>query len=44
MAGSTIAGKLSVWPKHLFQIQTAKTCVLLAPKKRVVRFFGETAT
>ena len=44
MAGSMIAGKLSVWPKHLFRIQTVKTCAPLAQKLRVVRFFGDTAT
>jgi len=30
MAGSTIAGKTSVCPKHLFQIQTVKTFAPLA--------------
>jgi hypothetical protein len=44
MAGSTIAGKLSVWPKHLFQIQTVKTFAPSAHTVRVFRFFGDTAT
>jgi hypothetical protein len=44
MAGSTIAGKLSACPKHLFQIQTVKTFAPLAQNLRVVRFFGDTAT
>jgi len=44
MAGSTIAGKLSACPRHLFQIQMVKTFVPLAQNLRVARFFGETAT
>ena len=44
MAGSMIAGKLSVWPKHLFRIRTVKTCAPLAQNIPVVRFFGGTAT
>jgi hypothetical protein len=44
MAGSTIAGKLSVWPKHLFQIQTVKTFAPSAHTLRVVRFFGNSST
>jgi hypothetical protein len=39
-----IAGKLSVWPKHPFQIRTVKTCAALARKKPVVGFFGGTVT
>src|SRR5215472_6512608 len=34
MVGSTIAGKMSVWPKRLFQIQTVKTFALLAQNLR----------
>jgi hypothetical protein len=43
MAGSTIAGKLSVLQKQLFQIQTVRTCAPLAQNLRVARFFGDMA-
>jgi hypothetical protein len=44
MAGSTIAGKLSVLPKRLFRIQMVKTCAPSAQNLRAVRFIGDTAT